>query len=169
MQHEIRTIRPDELENLEKVASKVWHQRYDVLLGPEQVDYMLDMFQNQKAFREQINSGYIYRGMYANGELVGYTGSVVEEAGRVFLSKLYILEEYRNHGFGRQMINDVIHIHDGCDSVYLTVNKKNPVRKMYEYMGFKVVKSVVTDIGEGYVMDDYVMQWDISGTSEEDE
>ena len=67
------------------------------------------------------------------------------------------------------MINDVIHIHDGCDSVYLTVNKKNPVRKMYEYMGFKIVKSVVTDIGEGYVMDDYVMQWDISGTTEEDE
>ena len=149
MQHEIRTIRPDELENLERVASKVWHQSYDVLLGPEQVDYMLDMFQNQKAFREQINSGYIYRGMYANGELVGYTGSVVEEVGRVFLSKLYILEEYRN--------------------VYLTVNKKNPVRKMYEYMGFKIVKSVVTDIGEGYVMDDYVMQWDISGTTEEDE
>ena len=40
---------------------------------------------------------------------------------------------------------------------------------MYEYMGFKIVKSVVTDIGEGYVMDDYVMQWDISGTTEEDE
>ena len=154
MQHEIRTIRPDELENLEKVASKVWHQSYDVLLGPEQVDYMLDMFQNQKASCILQRKPALWQWC-----LKAVTGVTCPSKSRKSIwVEVSIL-----------VVARLIHIHDGCDSVYLTVNKKNPVRKMYEYMGFKIVKSVVTDIGEGYVMDDYVMQWDISGTTEEDE
>ena len=46
-----------------------------------------------------------------------------------------------------------------CKSISLTVNKYNTDSiKAYEKMGFEKIDSVVMDIGNGYVMDDYVMK-----------
>ena len=42
--------------------------------------------------------------------------------------------------------------------MYLTVNKYNEhAIDVYKHYGFKIVDSVVTDIGNGFVMDDYIM------------
>lgn len=160
MKQEIRTVRSDEFAELEQVAVKVWHQSYDGLIGPDQVNYMITMFQNADAFRKQVSEGYVYRGLYVDGKLAGYTGSV-REKDRVFISKLYLLEEYRGQGFGRKLLEDVLSLYPEYSSFYLTVNKHNPTLGMYEHFGFKVIDSVVSDIGSGYVMDDYIMQLDI--------
>ena len=43
--------------------------------------------------------------------------------------------------------------------MYLTVNKGNDLGiRAYKGTGFQIVEAVVTDIGEGFVMDDYVME-----------
>ena len=47
----------------------------------------------------------------------------------------------------------------GLHSVYLTVNKYNTGSiEVYRHLGFEIADSAVTDIGNGYVMDDYIMQ-----------
>ena len=47
----------------------------------------------------------------------------------------------------------------GYSSISLTVNKYNEASiKAYEKMGFKKVKDIVIDIGNGFVMDDYLME-----------
>ena len=44
--------------------------------------------------------------------------------------------------------------------VYLTVNKGNKrAIRAYEKSGFSITESVVTDIGHGFVMDDYIMKY----------
>ena len=44
-------------------------------------------------------------------------------------------------------------------AVYLTVNKHNDdTISIYSHLGFEVIDSVVSDIGSGFVMDDYIMQ-----------
>jgi RimJ/RimL family protein N-acetyltransferase len=49
-----------------------------------------------------------------------------------------------------------------CKSIDLTVNKYNTNSiKAYEKMGFEKIDSVVMDIGNGYVMDDYVMKKEV--------
>jgi len=48
---------------------------------------------------------------------------------------------------------------NGKDYVFLTVNKNNrPAIRAYEKNGFAITDSVVTDIGQGFVMDDYIMK-----------
>ena len=43
--------------------------------------------------------------------------------------------------------------------MYLTVNKHNELAiRAYRGTGFDVIDSVETDIGEGFVMDDYIME-----------
>ena len=47
-------------------------------------------------------------------------------------------------------------------AIYLTVNKKNfHAIEVYKYFGFHQTDAVVTDIGSGFVMNDYIMQKDL--------
>ena len=41
--------------------------------------------------------------------------------------------------------------------VFLNVNKYNTAKLFYEKLGFKITKEEVIDIGNDYVMDDFVM------------
>ena len=52
---------------------------------------------------------------------------------------------------------------NGLQKIYLTVNKGNtPSYEIYLHLGFKVIDSVVNDIGQGYVMDDYIMEYTLN-------
>ena len=47
----------------------------------------------------------------------------------------------------------------GLDALYLTVNKHNEMAiRAYKAKGFEVIDAVETDIGDGYIMADYIME-----------
>ena len=49
---------------------------------------------------------------------------------------------------------------EGLKSIYLTVNKYNDrTIAIYHHMGFVQIDDVVTDIGGGFVMDDYILEF----------
>ena len=163
MNWEIRTVSQEELESLAELADRLWHQAYGQLLSTEQISYMLEKYQSVAAFKEQIrDKGYCYRGLYIEGQLTGFTGSCLEESERAFLSKLYLDQKYQGQGFGRKLLDDAVSLYPQAARIYLTVNKHNPSYYKYLHMGFRVIDSVVTDIGQGFVMDDYIMEKDIS-------
>ena len=47
---------------------------------------------------------------------------------------------------------------NGVDKEYLRVNKSNPTVDIYKKKGFIISEAVVNDIGNGFVMDDYIME-----------
>lgn len=153
----IRNIGKNELEVLESTAARLWHQRYDSLLTQGQIAYMLEKFQSVEAFRQQLEEGYLYRGLFNGEELIGFSGSVIH-GDRIFLSKLYLDEAYHGRGLGRMLLEDVFSQWPACDELYLTVNRHNPSVEFYRHVGFETEEERVTDIGNGYVMDDYVMR-----------
>jgi ribosomal protein S18 acetylase RimI-like enzyme len=52
----------------------------------------------------------------------------------------------------------------GMRRLVLTVNKQNSKAiKAYQRNGMRIADSVVTDIGGGYVMDDFVMEKELGG------
>ena len=157
MKHTIITITEEMFDQLEKLADQLWHESYGELLSAGQITYMLQQFQCRKAFERQSREGYIYRGLVIEGNLVGYTGSQKQDD-RIFLSKLYLSKKYHGLGLGKALLEDCISLYPECKAIYLTVNKYNPSYQKYRHLGFEVIDSVVTDIGEGYVMDDYIMQ-----------
>jgi ribosomal protein S18 acetylase RimI-like enzyme len=59
------------------------------------------------------------------------------------------------------MIDEIIRIAktNNQKGIYLNVNKYNSAKFFYEKLGFTNVKEEVIDIGNGYVMDDYVMEY----------
>lgn len=152
----------EEITKLVRLASEIWHEYWPVLLSREQIDYMIEKFQSFNAIKNQIkNERYIYNILEDNGNIIGYFGISIKED-YLFLSKLYIKKEFRGLGCGRSAFNKVLQIAREYNkkSVKLTVNKYNTNTIIaYEKWGFQKIDSVVTDIGNSFVMDDFIMEY----------
>ncbi len=161
----IPVIMNDDIDYLADIADKVWHEYFPVILSDEQIDYMVDKFQSKKAIKEQLDSGYEYYLMKLADIYVGYVGVHPEhDVKRLFLSKLYILKPYRGKGYATQAFNflEGLSVAYGLDNIYLTVNKNNDASiRIYEHRGFEKIDDQVTDIGGGFVMDDYVFEYKV--------
>ena len=154
---------------LAALADEIWHEYWPALIGADQTDYMVERFQSLAAIERNLNEhGYEYWLLRAedDGRVVGYTGGRVEpETNRYFISKVYLLAEERGRGFASRTIDFYARLcrERGLRAMYLTVNKHNDLGvRAYLGKGFETIDAVETDIGEGYIMDDYIMEKRVS-------
>ena len=146
------------IEAVESLAKTIWNQHYTPIIGQSQVDYMLEKYQSKAAVKNDIKNGYTYYIAYLDNEPQGYCAVKMDDG--VFLSKFYVIDEARGKGIGKSLlgyVKDYGNQH-GAKRIWLTCNKGNPTLDIYKNLGYEVTKSIVTDIGNGYVMDDYVLQ-----------
>lgn len=166
----------EELELLAELSDEIWHEYWPTIIGPEQTDYMVAKFQSLDAIKAGIaEQGYRYWlvcdseascadsvAMRAQRGVVGYTGGYTEaDTNRFFISKIYLLSTQRGKGlcsktiaFYEQLCRD-----EKLHAMYLTVNKHNELGiRAYKGKGFETIDAVETDIGNGFVMDDYIME-----------
>jgi ribosomal protein S18 acetylase RimI-like enzyme len=142
-----------------KLAKIVWHEHYTPIIGKDQVDYMVAKFQTSEAMQKHVEEGYEYYIIKYGNNNVGYL-SVKQNSDELFLSKIYILKDFRGKKIGKSAFNYIENKAKSykCKSISLTVNKNNSnTIKAYEKSGFKNVEAIVMDIGNGFVMDDYKM------------
>ncbi len=147
-----------DIKELASLASSIWHEYWTCLLSPEQIDYMVENFQSEKAIKEQIeNENYTYYFIKSDNENAGYFG-ISDKGDFLFLSKIYIRKEFRHKGIGTKAFDKIKELALG-KPIRLTVNKHNTNSiNAYKKWGFKTIDAVVTDIGSGFVMDDYIME-----------
>lgn len=141
-------------------ASDVFIDYYNDLIGNKQAKYMANLFLSSEAIKDLINKGAIFKLAMNNNEPIGFIEYILEKD-KLFLSKLYVRKDLRHKGIGKMMLEDCIRFakQNNRNSIYLTVNKGNtPSIDIYNHIGFKQIDSVVNDIGNGYVMDDYIME-----------
>jgi ribosomal protein S18 acetylase RimI-like enzyme len=143
------------------LAKIIWNQHYVSIIGEDQVNYMLNKYQTSKAINSQIKTeGYEYFMIRSEGKPVGYIG-IIHRHSELFLSKFYVLDTERGKGIGHEGLDFLITKCKayGSDFITLTVNKNNlDAISAYEKMGFERYGEVESDIGSGYVMDDYLMR-----------
>jgi len=145
------------------LASTIWKEHYTDIIGYRQVDYMLKKYQTVPAIQDQIEEGALYYLITHQGCLVGYL-SYYKKKDTLFLNKLYILSASRGKGIGKKVMHylQTIAEHLGYPTISLTVNKNNTAAiKAYEKMGFKQVREVVIDIGNDFIMDDYILEKEV--------
>ena len=139
MEHlEIRKASPGQAPELAVLARGVWREHFTPIIGAGQVEYMLRRFQSEEAVRGQMErEGYVYYFFLWDGEKAGYMG-VRAEGDALFLSKLYLKKEFRGRKISRAATDFLLGV---CRE-----------------RGLPKVRLQVTDIGNGYVMDDYVLE-----------
>jgi diamine N-acetyltransferase len=144
------------------LAYEIWNEHYVPIIGQDQVSYMVDKFQSFEAISAQIKEDdYEYYIINYAFEPSGYIG-IKPSGEELFLSKFYIIGNKRGKGLGKRGVEFIIKLAKelGIRTISLTVNKENVNSiKAYEQMGFKNLGPIVTDIGEGFIMDDYVMKY----------
>jgi len=155
----LKVTTDEQVQRVVSLAAVVWPQHYDPIIGHDQVVYMLENLQSASAIEGQIHDGAEYF-LICDGECdagyLSYTNSEQE----LFLSKIYVLEEFQGRGLGKAAIS-FIKTNAGSKPITLTVNKDNSDSIVfYQRIGFKMSGEVVIDIGGGYVMDDFTMLYE---------
>lgn len=151
----------EQLITLAKLAEKIWNNYFLGIITQEQIDYMVAMNQSYPAIKKAINEQhYRYYLAYEDGVMVGYMG-VKPEDDRLFLSKLYMDAPVRGKRYASRLFDEAVKLCTELNlkAIYLTCNKHNDHSlAVYRKKGFKVIDEVETDIGQGFIMDDYIME-----------
>lgn len=162
----LTALKIDQLPIVIDLTKKIWPVAYGEILSKAQLDYMIDKFYNETALREQIEiKGHVfYLAQDENEKYVGFVSyEINSEPNKTKIHKIYVLPETQGTGLGRQFFELVKEkaIENNQKAIFLNVNKYNNAIHFYTKLGFTKVKDEVIDIGNGYVMDDYVMEVNI--------
>ena len=150
----------ESISRLCQLADRLWTEHYTPLIGAQQVRYMVDKFQSPGAVKQQIHDGYRYYFLCWDQQIAGYT-AVHPEKDSMFLSKIYVDRAFRNKGIARATVE---HIKAQCrenhlGKIYLTVNRGNLGSiAAYQKLGFRIAFDQKADIGNGFFMDDHIME-----------
>lgn len=160
----IKKINEDLLSEVRKIALKTWPKTFANILGPEQIEYMLDWMYDIEALKSQLNNkGHVFLLAEENRNYLGFASYEINHGGsqKTKIHKIYILPETQGKGVGKKLLQAVLEIAQAKNNthIFLNVNKYNQnAISFYKRMGFNESFKEVIDIGNGFVMDDVVME-----------
>jgi diamine N-acetyltransferase len=155
---------PEHLPEIAVLAGVVWRAHYPGIITVEQIEYMLERMYNQEVLQNELQQGIRYDRILVDGIMRGFAGYGPVPGGEMKLHKIYIHPDWHRHGLGSLLLQHVLEVtrRDGFHVLILAVNKRNEKAiAAYQKNGFTIRESVVSDIGHGFVMDDYVMVKDV--------
>jgi diamine N-acetyltransferase len=159
---EIKKAGKEDIGTIQQLAEIIWPGAYGKIISPEQLRYMLNLIYSETALTTQIEKGHQFILAIENNEAIGFASFSKKsdiEPTTFRLHKIYVLHNVPTKGIGSFLLSYVCNesIRQGATLLELNVNKYNPAMQFYLKKGFTVLKEEVIDIGDGYVMDDYVM------------
>ncbi|HEY9364347.1 MAG TPA: GNAT family N-acetyltransferase [Chitinophagaceae bacterium] len=151
----------NDIKTIRELTFKSWPQTYASILTQPQIEYMLEMMYSETELTKQIqqeNHSFIIA--QENSKSLGFASFSEIAQGIWKLHKIYILPESQGHGIGRFIINYIIKqiIPRGATALQLNVNRQNPAKSFYEKMDFKIIREEDIPIGNGYFMNDFIME-----------
>lgn len=154
----IKQAKADDAAVIEALAAEIWTQHYTPVIGKKNAEHMLSQLQTSKAIVEDMDKGFIYYIAYYDGQPCGYTS--VKPGDEAFMGKLYLQKELRGKGIGWALFERVLSVSQDCGAkcIRLKCYKHNPTLDIYFKFGFNITESVISDFGNGCLLDDYVME-----------
>ena len=172
-----------DIERTAQMAHDIWFEYWPAIIGEAQTRYMVANMQSIEAITADIRErGYRYWMLFDEaGTCVGYTCALAEDfssdpfgaeatkhggeiskraAKRLFISKIYLYAPERGKHYASRVIEfyEELCRTEGLDAMYLTVNRDNMLGvRAYLGRGFESMQELDAEIGEGFVMTDYIM------------
>ena len=151
-----------DIEIVARLGETIWRSHYAKMVSMAQIEYMLAGRYSPDKLRQYINADDRWLDLcrLANKPVgyCSYARTIIPA--EMKLEQLYLLQEHRGKGLGRLMLR---HIEaqarrHSLNVLVLQVNKRNVDSiAFYRKAGFTVREEATFDIGNGFVMDDYVM------------
>jgi len=158
---QIRKANTADIHVISMLAHAIWPETYRNILTEGQLKHMLDLFYSEEALKKQFADKHIFLLAFQNAETVGFASySHADKTGVYKVHKLYVHPLLHGHGYGKNLLDKIVSEVKplGATTLRLNVNRENPAKGFYEKYGFQVVGEEDIAIGEGYFMNDYVME-----------
>ncbi|HEX7972098.1 MAG TPA: GNAT family N-acetyltransferase [Thiobacillus sp.] len=157
----LQRLAADDIDAVSALARVVWQATYPALISQAQIDVMLADRYAPATLRDQLDdprqAWWIARQARTP---VAFAHAILDDTG-CKLDKLYVHPDRQRHGIGAALLHAV---EDWARQrqvrrLWLQVNRGNAQAiHAYEKYGFRIVEARVFDIGDSFVMDDYVME-----------
>lgn len=151
-----------DFNSIRAIAKEVWPVAYGAILSKDQLDYMMEMMYSISSLQKQTNSNHFILAL-ENEIPVGFASFEFNynQTLNTKIHKIYVLTIHQGKGIGKLLINFIENkaFLNNQEALLLNVNKNNNAQYFYNKLGFIISKEEVIDIGNGYVMDDYVMEF----------
>lgn len=157
----VQRLTPQQVDAVGALARTVWQATYPALIPQAQIDFMLAGRYAANSIADQLNDPrHAWWTAQQPHTLAGFAHASVDDAG-CKLDKLYVHPDSQRRGIGRALLDAVRDWAQaqGARRLWLQVNRGNTqALAAYRQYGFRIVESRVFDIGDGFVMDDHVME-----------
>ncbi len=156
----LRSAHEIDIPLIRALSLKIWPQTYSTILSAEQINYMMNMMYSEQALLSQMKQKHEFIIVNDGREPIGFASFSETEPGIYKLYKIYILPQVQGKGAGRFVINEILKAiaRKRGKALQLNVNRNNKAKDFYEKLGFTILSQVDIDIGNGYFMNDYVME-----------
>lgn len=153
----------NDIKLIQNIVQITWPITYGEILSKEQLSYMLDLFYSTEALTEQYNKKeQLFYMIYEDETNIGFIGIEHHYKGKTItkIHKIYLLPETQGKGIGKKVIDEIgiLALKNNSKTLLLNVNRFNAALGFYKKIGFEVVDEVNIEIGNGYLMEDYVME-----------
>lgn len=145
---------------IRELSHKIWPSTYASIISADQIDYMLQMMYSEDSLVGQMKENHEFI-IVSDGKIpIGFASFSLMENGIYKLHKLYVLPQKQGKGIGKFVINEILKamVRKGGVALRLNVNRNNKAKDFYEKLGFVIINEEDINIGNGYFMNDYVME-----------
>lgn len=148
---------------IQKIAYETWPHTFGLILSQEQIGYMLEMMYSTNALTEQTTEkGHQFLIVNDETKHLGYASYELNYKGlpKTKIHKIYILPESKGKGVGKLLMKTItdIAMKNENHTLSLNVNRDNAAIDFYKNIGFEKVGEENIDIGDGFVMEDSIME-----------
>lgn len=160
--NEVRKAAKTDIALIRRLALSAFPATYAEILSPEQLEYMLDWMYSEESLEAQMDGGHVFHIGYCDGEPFGYVSVRSGGEDLFHLEKIYILREFQGRGLGAFLFETakkyIKSLRPAPCKMHLNVNRNNRASGFYKKMGMEIVDSGDFPIGNGYYMNDYIME-----------
>lgn len=157
----IRPLLPGEVDALCRLAHEIWHAHYPGIISKAQIDYMLAQRYTADSIRASLDST-CWLGAWQGLVMNGFAHALADDQTSTWkLDKLYVHPDHQRTGIGQALLERVKQYacEAGATRLVLRVNRHNTVAlAAYAKYGFRRYGADVLNIGNGFVMDDYLLE-----------
>jgi GNAT superfamily N-acetyltransferase len=154
---------PKDFPIIQDIAYKTWPETYSNILSKIQLDYMLGLFYSEEMLLKNFTEkGHRFLLVHDETGTIGFASYELQyqQTNLTRLHKLYMLPKVHGKGAGIQLLVAVEKIakENQAEAISLNVNKFNKALTFYLKNGFEIVGEIDLPIGDGFLMEDYVME-----------
>lgn len=149
---------------IQHIADIAFRDTYKEILSPDQLEYMMKWMYATESLERQmtVESNTFFLAGKNGYASVRPDGTTPDGLPLFHLEKIYVLPEQQGKGIGMALfekVKDFVTCKAGGHAMMeLNVNRHNRALGFYQHLGMSIARSGDFHIGNGFYMNDYIMQ-----------